>query len=102
MSYSVLEKLKELKRIVPNPDYSRQSLISILRHAPQKSLGIFETLLFRISLVVTVFAVILFGAIRSEAPLKLAGLDPQGLKAEAEELDLQLRLTEISLNQDLD
>lgn len=102
MSQSIFQKLKKLKSIVPDKEYSRVSLAAILLNTPPKPLGIFETLLFRISLVVTVFAVIIFGAVRSDTPMKLAGLDQQGLKAEAEELELQLRLTEISINQDQD
>lgn len=81
---------------MPDAEYSRTSLVAILQNYPQKPLGVFGTIFFRIGLTGAVLAVIVFGTIKSEAPLKLAGLDSSGLRAEAEELDLQLRLTEVS------
>jgi len=70
--------------------------LAIFRLSPQKPiLGVFGVLVFRIGLVTAVFAVIIFGTIRSGAPLKLAGLDTTSLQAETNELDLQLRLTEV-------
>ena len=96
----ILEKLKELRQLGPDPEYSRTSLLAILRHESQipleKMLGAWGAFAFRISATVAVFAVIVFGTIKSEAPLKLAGLDAQGLQAEAQELDLQLQLSQIS------
>ncbi|MDP3956760.1 MAG: hypothetical protein Q8P97_02075 [bacterium] len=97
MPQSILEKLKKLGSISPDPDYSRVSLLAILRLTPQKPpLGVFGTFTFRLGLVMTVFAIIIFGTIKSGTPLELAGLDTQSLQAEANELDLQLRLTEVS------
>ena len=97
MSRSILEKLKELRSIGPEPEYSRVSLLAILNETPKKPLGVFGTYAFRIGLVTAVFAVIIFGTIKSETPLILAGLDAQSLQAEADELDLQLRLTEVAI-----
>jgi hypothetical protein len=96
MPGTILKKLKELKRILPDTEYSRTSLVAIIHDYPQRPLGVFGTLFFRIGLTGAVLAVIVFGTIKSEAPLKLAGLDSSGLQAEAQELDLQLRLTEVS------
>lgn len=97
MSESILKQLKKLRGVSgPDPDYSRLSLMAILGQTPTKPLGVFGTLAFRLGMVMAVFAVILFGTIKSGTPLKLAGLDAQSLRAEANELDLQLRLTEVS------
>lgn len=85
---------------MPDPEFSRTSLLAILRSGPKKPFTSLEVMLTRFGLLGGVLALIIFSAIKSEAPLQLAGLDSQSLRAEAEELNLQLRLTEISYFKD--
>ena len=47
----ILEKLKELRNLGPDSEYSRTSLLAILRNNPQKPLGVWGSYAFRIGTV---------------------------------------------------
>lgn len=94
-------EFKNLKRISPDKDYGRRSLLVIVSTPQIKR--VFWPYAFLMNhpaltpsaLVLAAF--ILFSAIamKQEVPLKIAGLDPQGLKAEAEELELHIKDAEL-------
>lgn len=98
MEKDLFQNLKELKNIKPDPDYSRQSfhIITLSQRnsaAPRLS---FQNIFARIGVVLAIFAVAILLAVKNDVPLKVAGLDPQGLEAEAKDLELQLKLADIT------
>lgn len=95
---SLEENLKKLSRVLmPDEQYSRRSFNAIIQSklAP-KTTPPLPNFVYRLGFIMTVMIVSVLIAIKNDVPLKVAGLDAQGLKAEAEELEIQLRLAEIS------
>ncbi|MBI2035252.1 MAG: hypothetical protein HYT12_01050 [Candidatus Liptonbacteria bacterium] len=97
MQDELLKKLKLLKSIEPDRDWSRASLNVILsqkqarRHATE-----WHSLFFRLSMITAVFVLVVLAAQKTNVPMKLAGLDASQLKAEAEGLQIKLELAEVT------
>lgn len=96
----LFELLKQLKKIEPNADYTRWSRMVILstrRESGEKTLEAFLTR-FRLarSLVLAgagILAIFFMWGLVGSGPSSLPGLDPVGLRAEAEAIDIQIKLT---------
>lgn len=110
---NLLEILKQLKNIEPDKDFSAKSLNFILRRttAPMERnryalnaanvwYFVRNNVEFGASLAMMVFVMyIMLGGFASwkwSAPLQVANLDPAALKAEAQAVDLQIRLTNLN------
>ena len=102
MNEKLIKKIKLLRQISPDPDYSRRSLLAITgagtENRAESPYALHLPLLMRLGSVLALSVLLVFIAAKNDVPLKIAGLDPQGLLAEAEELDQQLRVAEISLH----
>ncbi len=102
MKDQLLEELKKLKGITPSEEYRQTSLRLILasrKPATVKTSSSFTLPFFRISGLVAVLGIVLLiAAQKNEVPLKLAGLDEGSLRAEAKELELTLKLAEVTYN----
>lgn len=97
MQDELIKKLKLLKSIEPDKDWSRTSLTAILsvKQAGARSIE-WSSLIFRLSLITGVFVLVVLGAQKSSIPMRIAGLDAKELKAEAEELQLNMELAQIT------
>lgn len=93
--------LKQLNRIEPDPEYTRRSKIAILSSAQNDSKKtawglVWSGIRFSTGAMVTGLVIVLlfvaFSAIKFSAPTPLAALDPITLKAEAEAIDIQIKL----------
>jgi len=97
MDEKLIQKIKLLGQISPDPDYSRRSLLAITGTGAESPAVSHLPLFVRLGSVLALSALLVFIAAENDVPLKIAGLDPQGLQAEAEELEQQLRVAEINL-----
>ena len=97
MDERLIQKIKLLRQISPDPDYSRRSLLAITGTGAESPIISHLPLFARLGSVLALSALLVFIAAKNDVPLKIAGLDPQGLRAEAEELEQQLRVAEVSL-----
>ena len=97
----IFNHLQKLKSIKPDPDYTAHSR-RLLLACPPHSHSLFTPLseitksLFAISLSAALIVLIIGGFSyleKSPLPLKLAGLDPSTLKAEAENLQIDINLS---------
>ena len=100
---NLLELLKKLKEIEPDSNYTRKSRLVILSTPLAKKLRYASPWLPQLkfigafALASLAFFILLGGFSSSKfgAPLKLSNLDPTGLKAEAEAIDIQIQITDI-------
>lgn len=101
------EILKNLKRIQPDEAYSRSSRETILSVMPKEerfSLNpwrvVTHSFQFSSAIALATFLILLgvggFSAWRMLSPLRTGSLDPMSLRAEAEAIDTQLHLTDIT------
>lgn len=98
-----LEKLlKEFNKIEPDPDYTRRSRLAILgfheRDPKRTAWGlIWSSIKFSTGTVITGLVIILifvaFSVVEFSSPVSLTALDPITLRAEAEAIDIQIKLT---------
>ncbi len=96
MTEDFLQQLKKFKGIEPDKEYSQKSFRLIMAGRQEDlELNGWRTLLVRISTVGVMLVLALFAVSKSSIPMKVAGLDVRDLKAEAEELDINLNLAEI-------
>ena len=91
----LLEQLKKLgTAITPDYEYTSRSFALIMQ---SKNPAISSWSVFaRVGAIASVCAIILIVTIYNGAPLKLSGLDQGSIVAEAQELEAQLRLAEIT------
>jgi hypothetical protein len=102
---NIIRQLKRLQSIAPDPDYTRRSR-SLLVAAPvtQKPLSPWRVLVtsFQFGSAVALTAALLvivlagFSAWKILPPFRLGSLDPASLRAEAEAVDIQIKLTNLA------
>lgn len=100
---NLLKLLKKLKEIEPDKHYTEKSRSVILSTPLAKKLKYASPWLPQLkfigafSLASLIFFMLLGGFSNSKfsAPLKLSNLDPTGLKAEADAIDIQIQITDI-------
>lgn len=100
----LLKLLKELKNIEPDKDFTLKSRNLILREFRPTSAEPWQILWSNIefgasiALMVAMVYVMLGGLSTSKvgAPLQLSNLDPANLRAEAQAIDIQIQLTNLS------
>lgn len=99
------ELLKQLKKIEPDPDYTRKSRLLILGNEPLPGRSPFMRFLvhnLQFGAAVAVMAVVLFlifggsPLFNAITPFKGSALDPTSLKAEAQDIDIQVQLAKLS------
>lgn len=108
----VINLLKQLKSIEADRHYkarSRSLILSVKPHGFEKA-GVnpfrlvLRVLEYSSSIaLVAVFLIVLLGGIsvfRAFAPFRLSSLDPSSLKAEAEDVDIQIYLTDLNYEYD--
>lgn len=104
----ILNILKQLKKLEPDPEYTRASRRTILSHTETREayaplsigrilIGAFQT---GSTIVLTGILLMLilggFSAGRLLTPFKFSGLSPDSLRAEADAIDIQIKLTDLS------
>lgn len=101
------ENLKKLGEIKPDESYSQLSLQTILNSRLTKQPTSYfnfrlplSSLTLRVGLLAVTLGVVIFSATQNSQPVKLTSLDISGMKAEAQELERQLKLAEISYKQE--
>lgn len=100
----VLKTLKEFKKIEPGKDYTRKSRLLILgeeKRGPQAWSSLFwSSLRFSAGAALTGVVIVLviagFSIIRFSSQDSLKSLDPITLTAEAEAIDIQIKLTQLA------
>ncbi|MBI2033645.1 MAG: hypothetical protein HYT13_00930 [Candidatus Liptonbacteria bacterium] len=100
---NLLELLKKLKGVEPDKHYTEKSRLIILSTPLAKKLKYTSPWLPQLKFIGAfaiaslIFFILLGGFSNSKfsAPLKLSNLDPVGLKAEADAIDIQIQLTDI-------
>ncbi|SRR5258708_39879769 len=103
---NLLENLKNLKHIEPSRDFKEKSRALILNTLPAQKIGIFDIILKKVEIAASVglagvLIFLIFGgfsAWKFMGPLNVSGLDPTGLKAEADAVDMQIELTNLNYN----
>lgn len=103
-----LNILKQLKKLEPDPEYTRASRRTILARTEAREayapfsigkilIGAFQT---GSTIVLTGILLVLilggFSAGRLLTPFKFSGLSPDSLRAEADAIDIQIKLTDLS------
>jgi hypothetical protein len=99
MKDPLIAQLKKLKEISPREEYSRLSLRLVLASRAKRRIipSVFGLPLLRIGGLVALGAIILvIAAQKNEVPLRLAGLDEGSLQAEAKELELTMKLADVT------
>src|SRR3989344_7831655 len=108
-----IELLKKLKGIKPNRDYSRKSRMVLLGHRESHmpvlsfSFGEIAAGVFRSGWAIALTAVLLlltigsFSFLKFLSPATTAVVDLTGLRAEAQDIDTQIELTNIVYNSSL-
>lgn len=99
----LLTLLKELKKIQPDKDFTLKSRNLILK-GNRPAIGLWQILRSNIefgasiALMVVLFYVMLGGLSSSRVggPIQISNLDPAGLKAEAQAIDVQIQLTNLN------
>ena len=89
--------LKKLRGIAPDQEYSEQSLRVILAskiRTEDPGYSWSPLMFLRLGAVIAVLAIIVVTGLRFNNTSKLSSLDISGLKAEAQELDVQLKLAQ--------
>ncbi|MEK7193221.1 MAG: hypothetical protein AAB652_00315 [Patescibacteria group bacterium] len=103
----LLELLKQLKKIEANKEYaakSRRVLLNIQKEiaAPRISLGrlLLQTLQTGSTIVLAgLLLLLIFGGFsvgKYLTPFRLSSLNPEGLRAEADAIDIQIQLTDLN------
>lgn len=97
------EFIKKLKEILPGREYAENSKRAILAvdQYPQWSFwgSLTESLSTGVSIVLAgALLILIMGGFSSLNPFSLKSLDPVGLKAEAEAIDIQIRLSNLNYN----
>jgi hypothetical protein len=100
----LFETLKKLKGIEPDRGFSLNSRNLILNTAPKIKIGVWNIILKNIELgAALALAGLLifltiggFSAWRFLAPLQLTNLDPSSIRAEAEAIDIQIKLADLN------
>ena len=97
----LLQLLKQLNKIEPDPEYTRRSKLAILglpeNNQKRTAWGlVWSSIRFSTGAMVTGLVIVLifvaFSAIKFSSPTPLAALDPITLRAEAEAIDIQIQL----------
>jgi hypothetical protein len=105
----LFDTLKQFKNITPDAGFTQRSRTQILL-SPQKGLGAMRGVFTFMHIIETGAAVALAGffifilagsfpATRSIAPIQYAVIDPQGLHAEAQAIDMQIQLADVEYPQ---
>ncbi|OGY99012.1 MAG: hypothetical protein A2945_04180 [Candidatus Liptonbacteria bacterium RIFCSPLOWO2_01_FULL_52_25] len=97
----LIKILKQFKQIEPSPDFAKRSRGIILnsRHSLRASMWslFIRNLEFGASMALAGFLIVMmvggFSAWNTFSPFPISNLDPAGLKAEAEAIDIQIQLT---------
>lgn len=97
------EFIKKLKEILPGKEYAESSKRAILAvdQYPRWSFwgSLTESLSTGVAIVLAgALLVLVMGGFSSLNPFSLRSLDPAGLKAEAEAIDIQIRLSNLDYN----
>lgn len=101
---NLFENLKQFKTIQPDPSYSETSKRAILAQGDLASVWSAKRTIFRIfetgiAVALTGFFIFLLtGAFPSSklAPVQFSAIDPQSLHAEAQAIDMQIELANVS------
>ena len=101
-----IEILKQFKNIEPDKDYTKKSRFLIVHSTRKNKFGFWQLFLKNIELGTTVALTGLlifmilggFSAWRITSPLQISDLDPTGLKAEAQAIDIQIELANLNYN----
>ena len=91
-----LKQLQQLQDLNPDKEYSEKSLRLILaspQNEPHKTS--WQWLFARVGVVGAIVVLALVAVKESSIPLKVAGLDVSGLRAEAQELQTSLELAQV-------
>jgi hypothetical protein len=100
----VVEILKKLKDIKPRKEFTETSRVLILNTAPKPKLNFWNILIKNIELGASlalagllIFLVIGgFSAWKMFSPIQISNIDPSALKAEAQAIDMQIQLANLS------
>ncbi len=100
----LLNTLKKLKNIEADNGYTEKSRSLILNTRHKKEFNIWSLMLRNLELGVTfalagVLILLILGSFspwKSMAPLQMSNLDPAGLKAEANAIDIQIQLMNLN------
>jgi len=101
------EIFKKIRNINPDPDYVRKSRFLILESKPLKATGfwsfVFHNLQFGSVVAVTAALVLLilggFSVLNFLSPFRLTSLDTISLRAEADAIDLQVEIADLSYDE---
>ena len=97
----LIKLLKQLNKVEPDPEYTRRSKLTILglpENNPKRTAWglMWSGIKFSTGSMVTGLVIVLifvaFSAIKFSSPMPLAALDPITLRAEAEAIDIQIKL----------
>lgn len=94
----LFKELKDLKNIEPSQGFISRSQKDIF-FSPIPTARPFDFILMNQRMVFAtmgIAAVFVFGIFRFVSPVKIANIDPHGLKAEAEAIQIQIELTNLS------
>lgn len=105
----IFKIVKRLSTIKPREEYTTLSRSRLLAQgvAPGMSFALFAKYIFRTGAnmaVVAVALLIVFGGFslaRQFTPLGFSSLDPVGLEAEAEAIDIQVKLTDLNYKEEI-
>lgn len=97
------EFIKKLKEILPSREYadsSRRAILAAEQYPKWTFVGsLTESLSTGVAIVLAgALLVLVMGGFSSLNPFNLKSLDPAGLKAEAEAIDIQIRLSNLDYN----
>lgn len=100
---NILTILKQLKNIEPDREFSRKSRSLVLGRESEKRLTLGEWILNNLgaAAALALASVLIFVIIggfsnwKIFSPLKLSSLDPASLRAEAEAIDIQIKLSNV-------
>lgn len=101
---NLFETLKQLKEITADPAFTEKSKRAVLAQAPRESwrLGKAVVRIFETGIAVALagfFILIITGQFPSSkylSPVPFSVIDPQGLRAEAQAIDIQIQLTNLT------
>lgn len=98
-----LDILKKLKEIAPERYYMERSRTQILTTERPRKLSAWKVLVESLEagsamVLAGALLVLIFGGFSGIKPLNIASLNPTNLRAEADAIDMQIQLTNISYN----
>ena len=99
----LIKILKQFKNVEPNGDFVKKSRLLILGEEKARPLGFFNVILRSVEAGATlalagILVFVILGGISQNGllePPQITAINPAGIKAEAEAIDIQIRLTDV-------